>query len=111
MNAETEPLQIKWKLFRPWLEGKKDDHWFTYGSNDNCLICQFVRETHGEEVEAGGTEIGRSGELVTFDTQIPREIAFALTSKPSTVKRVKEVLNDPATSQRLKMFRTDVYGH
>lgn len=74
----TEPLLVKWKLFIPWLKSKPAEHQYEYGDCDNCIICQFVKETHGETIRAGGYEIGRVGSGVS--EPIPREIINAVGS-------------------------------
>jgi len=45
----TEPLIIKWKLLIPWLESQPKDRSFNFVENRQCLLCAFLRETHGIE--------------------------------------------------------------
>jgi hypothetical protein len=97
MTTTTEPLQIKWKLFIPWLESQPKDKSFEYRDNYNCIICQFVKETHGEIIIAGGTFIQRRYSLDACQP-IPDEIANALEHLPypSTVGDLLARLKPPA---------------
>jgi hypothetical protein len=76
MTTTTEPLQVKWKLFVPWLESQPKDRSFEYTDIHNCLICNFIAETHSAKISAGSNSITvpESGQVLV----IPEEIVTAL---------------------------------
>lgn len=82
----TEPLQIKWKLFIPWLKSKPAKRRYRYCDIYNCLVCKFVKETHGETIVAGAYTIRRSSE--GRRVPIPAEISRAIVENPYTIAGV-----------------------
>jgi len=78
----NEPLQIKWKLFIPWLKSKPKDHAYNYKDIGDCLVCQFVKETHGIlRPSVGGTYVrdkDRMWDGPADYPQIPNDLAMAL---------------------------------
>jgi hypothetical protein len=77
----TEPLQVKWKLFIPWLESQPKDRSFDYTDNLECMICAFLLETHGVKAFVTSRLFALVGG--SDGQQLPREISQALLQEAS----------------------------